>query len=152
MLRDGDNLFFGKAGIKKDDATPFGKGFFSVQAVGQASDPDTILGSILGADADIATPTETVLGTMFSLTAKDFQVVHDSIRKTKRLKKQRVRGNAQAYKFPERAAILIDHKIFPQNRVNHFRLDSRRSLSSLLIGDGNDGLWNRYYSFSLSCS
>jgi hypothetical protein len=93
MLNDGNHLVVGKARIKKDGSSAFGKGLFALQTVEQPCGLLTILGVIPGSHADIFASTNPVLGAIFILTTKLLQVVHEnnSVRKLTKSKDLRER-------------------------------------------------------------
>lgn len=73
VFDDGDDFVFRQSAVEKDGATMFGKPLFAYLALEESG----IIGSVGIANTDISGSTNAEFGTLFILTAKLVQVVHD---------------------------------------------------------------------------
>jgi hypothetical protein len=73
MRDDGDGFFFRQSGIEKNGSATLGKSFFAHEAVQQSRG----VRAVNGADADIIFAAHGVFFTIYILTTKVFEIVHD---------------------------------------------------------------------------
>jgi hypothetical protein len=74
VFHDGNDLVFRQPGIEKDGACVLGELFFAMQTPEQPG----VVFTILGTNADISFASNAVFRTVFILTTKVFEIVHDT--------------------------------------------------------------------------